>query len=128
MKQQGQLLSYSKITHSYAHCWRTKTPLIYRATPQWFVSMNQNGLLAKAKQAIKNVAWHPDWGHARIETMLDNSPDWCISRQRTWGVPIALFIHKVSGEIHPNTSELIEAVATRVEEGGIDAWYDLDAI
>lgn len=127
LKQQGQLLSCSKITHSYAHCWRTKTPLIYRATPQWFVSMNQNGLLAKAKQAIKNVAWHPDWGHARIETMLDNSPDWCISRQRTWGVPIALFIHKVSGEIHPNTSELIEAVATRVEEGGIDAWYDLDA-
>lgn len=127
LKQQGQLLSCNKITHSYAHCWRTKTPLIYRATPQWFVSMNQNGLLAKAKQAIKNVAWHPDWGHARIETMLDNSPDWCISRQRTWGVPIALFIHKVSGEIHPNTSELIEAVATRVEEGGIDAWYDLDA-
>ena len=127
LKQQGQLLSCSKITHSYAHCWRTKTPLIYRATPQWFVSMNQNGLLAKAKQAIKNVAWHPDWGHARIETMLDNSPDWCISRQRTWGVPITLFIHKVSGEIHPNTSELIEAVATRVEEGGIDAWYDLDA-
>ena len=127
LKKQGQLLSCSKITHSYAHCWRTKTPLIYRATPQWFVSMNQNGLLAKAKQAIKNVAWHPDWGHARIETMLDNSPDWCISRQRTWGVPIALFIHKVSGEIHPNTSELIEAVATRVEEGGIDAWYDLDA-
>lgn len=127
LKQQGQLLSCNKITHSYAHCWRTKTPLIYRATPQWFVSMNQNGLLTKAKQAIKNVAWHPDWGHARIETMLDNSPDWCISRQRTWGVPIALFIHKVSGEIHPNTSELIEAVATRVEEGGIDAWYDLDA-
>ena len=127
LKQQGQLLSCNKITHSYAHCWRTKTPLIYRATPQWFVSMNQNGLLAKAKQAIKNVAWHPDWGHARIETMLDNSPDWCISRQRTWGVPITLFIHKVSGEIHPNTSELIEAVATRVEEGGIDAWYDLDA-
>ena len=127
LKKQGQLLSCSKIIHSYAHCWRTKTPLIYRATPQWFVSMNQNGLLAKAKQAIKNVAWHPDWGHARIETMLDNSPDWCISRQRTWGVPIALFIHKVSGEIHPNTSELIEAVATRIEEGGIDAWYDLDA-
>ena len=127
LRQQGQLLSCNKITHSYAHCWRTKTPLIYRATPQWFVSMNQNGLLAKAKQAIKNVAWHPDWGHARIETMLDNSPDWCISRQRTWGVPIALFIHKVSGEIHPNTSVLIEAVATRVEEGGIDAWYDLDA-
>lgn len=127
LKQQEQLLSCSKITHSYAHCWRTKTPLIYRATPQWFVSMNQNGLLDKAKQAIKRVDWHPDWGQARIEGMLDNSPDWCISRQRTWGVPIALFIHKVSGEIHPNTSELIEDVAARVEQGGIDAWYDLDA-
>jgi len=127
LEQQGNLLSCGKITHSYAHCWRTKTPLIYRATPQWFVSMNENGLLSKAKDAIKGVAWHPDWGQARIETMLDNSPDWCISRQRTWGVPIALFVHKVSGDLHPNTSELVEAVANRVEQDGIDAWYDLDA-
>ncbi len=127
LEQQGHLLSCGKITHSYAHCWRTKTPLIYRATPQWFVSMNENGLLSKAKKAIKGVAWHPGWGQARIETMLDNSPDWCISRQRTWGVPIALFVHKVSGELHPNTPELIEAVANRVEQDGIDAWYDLDA-
>jgi isoleucyl-tRNA synthetase len=127
LKQQGHLLSCGKITHSYAHCWRTKTPLIYRATPQWFVSMNQNGLLVKAKEAIKGVSWHPDWGQARIEAMLDNSPDWCISRQRTWGVPIALFVHKVSGELHPNTAELIESVASRVERDGIDAWYDLDA-
>jgi isoleucyl-tRNA synthetase len=127
LKQQGHLLSCGKITHSYAHCWRTKTPLIYRATPQWFVSMNQNGLLVKAKEAIKGVSWHPDWGQARIEAMLDNSPDWCISRQRTWGVPIALFVHKVSGELHPNTAELIESVASRVEKDGIDAWYDLDA-
>ena len=127
LEQQGHLLSCDKIIHSYAHCWRTKTPLIYRATPQWFVSMNENGLLSKAKEAIKSVAWHPDWGQARIETMLDNSPDWCISRQRTWGVPIALFVHKVSGDLHPNTSDLIEAVATRVEQDGIDGWYDLDA-
>jgi isoleucyl-tRNA synthetase len=127
LEQQGHLLSCGKITHSYAHCWRTKTPLIYRATPQWFVSMNENGLLPKAKKAIKGVAWHPDWGQARIETMLDNSPDWCISRQRTWGVPIALFVHKVSGDLHPKTSDLIETVATRVEQDGIDAWYDLDA-
>lgn len=127
LKQQGQLLCCGKITHSYAHCWRTKTPLIYRATPQWFVSMSQNGLLEKAKEAIKGVSWHPDWGQARIDTMLDNSPDWCISRQRTWGVPIALFVHKVSGDIHPDTPALIEAVATRVEQGGIDAWYELEA-
>ncbi|MFT7300108.1 MAG: isoleucyl-tRNA synthetase [Porticoccus sp.] len=127
LKDCGRLLSSDKITHSYAHCWRTKTPLIYRATPQWFISMNQNGLLAKAKQAVKGVSWHPEWGQARIEGMLGNSPDWCISRQRTWGVPIALFVHKLTGAIHPDTVTLVEAVASRVEQGGIDAWYELDA-
>jgi isoleucyl-tRNA synthetase len=127
LKNCGRLLSCSKITHSYAHCWRTKTPLIYRATPQWFISMSQNGLLEKAKQAIKDVSWHPEWGQARIEGMLENSPDWCISRQRTWGVPIALFVHKLTGELHPDTSTLIEAIASLVEQGGIDAWYELDA-
>ncbi|WP_461482062.1 isoleucine--tRNA ligase [Porticoccus sp.] len=127
LQGRGKLLSCGKITHSYAHCWRTKTPLIYRATPQWFIGMHQNGLLDKAKAAVKGVTWHPGWGQARIEAMLENSPDWCISRQRTWGVPIALFVHKESGEIHPNTAELIEAVAQRVEEQGIDSWYDLDA-
>ena len=122
-----RLMACGKITHSYAHCWRTKTPLIYRATPQWFISMDKNGLLKEAKAAIKNVSWHPDWGEARIEGMLDNSPDWCISRQRTWGVPITLFVHKQSGEIHPDTASLIEKVATIVETQGIDAWYTLDA-
>jgi len=120
-------MACGKITHSYAHCWRTKTPLIYRATPQWFISMNKEGLLDKAKAAIKNVSWHPDWGEARIEGMLDNSPDWCVSRQRTWGVPIALFVHKQSGEIHPDSASLIEKVACIVETHGIDAWYSLDA-
>ena len=127
LQERSKLLSCGKITHSYAHCWRTKTPLIYRATPQWFIGMHKNGLLDKAKAAVKAVIWHPSWGQARIEAMLENSPDWCISRQRTWGVPIALFVHKESGEIHPKTAELIEAVALRVEEQGIDAWYDLDA-
>ncbi len=93
LTEQGRLMSCGKITHSYAHCWRTKTPLIYRATPQWFISMEQNGLLEKAKSAIKSVDWHPEWGEARIRGMLDASPDWCISRQRTWGVPIALFVY-----------------------------------
>ena len=120
-------MACGKITHSYAHCWRTKTPLIYRATPQWFISMDKNGLLKEAKAAIKNVSWHPDWGEARIEGMLDNSPDWCISRQRTWGVPITLFVHKQSGEIHPDTAGLIEKIAAIVETQGIDAWYTLDA-
>ena len=127
LREHHRLLSCGKFVHSYAHCWRTKTPLIYRATPQWFISMDKNGLLEKAKAAIKDVSWHPDWGQARIEGMLDNSPDWCISRQRTWGVPIALFVHKQTGELHPNTSELIEQVAQLVEKEGIDAWFELDA-
>ncbi len=126
LEEQGKLLSQGKITHSYAHCWRTKTPLIYRATPQWFVSMTENDLLDKAKAAIQTVSWHPSWGQARIEGMLENSPDWCISRQRTWGVPIALFVHKESGKLHPDTPQLIEQVAQRVEQAGIDAWYDLN--
>jgi isoleucyl-tRNA synthetase len=127
LRENNRLMACSKITHSYAHCWRTKTPLIYRATPQWFISMDKNGLLEKAKAAIKDVAWHPEWGEARIGGMLDGSPDWCVSRQRTWGVPIALFVHRQTGEIHPDTPALIEKVALLVEDGGIDAWYEADA-
>lgn len=127
LSENNRLMACGKITHSYAHCWRTKTPLIYRATPQWFISMEQNGLLEKAKAAIKNVAWHPEWGEARIEGMLDGSPDWCVSRQRTWGVPIALFVHKQTGDLHPQTADIIEQVALLVEDQGIDAWYDVDA-
>ena len=126
LKEKQALMACGQIRHSYAHCWRTKTPLIYRATPQWFISMDKQGLLGKAKDAIKKVSWHPDWGEARIEGMLDGSPDWCISRQRTWGVPIALFVHRQTGEIHPDTPDLIEKVARLVEVSGIDAWYDLD--
>jgi isoleucyl-tRNA synthetase len=127
LREHKRLMSCGQFVHSYAHCWRTKTPLIYRATPQWFISMEQNGLLASAKEAVKHVRWHPDWGQARIESMLDNSPDWCISRQRTWGVPIVLFVHQQTGELHPRTPELIEQVARRVEKDGIEAWFDLDA-
>ncbi|MFA5493923.1 MAG: isoleucine--tRNA ligase [Porticoccaceae bacterium] len=126
LKERGRLLSVGTITHSFPHCWRTKTPLIFRATPQWFISMTANGLLASAKAAVKGVTWHPGWGQARIEAMLNNSPDWCISRQRTWGVPIALFVDKDSGALHPDTARLIEEVARRVESAGIDAWFDLD--
>jgi len=124
--EHGRLMSCGKMTHSYPHCWRTKTPLIYRATPQWFVSMDQNGLLEKAKTAIKSVSWHPDWGEARINGMLEASPDWCISRQRTWGVPIALFVHRQTGDLHPQTASIIERVAKLVEQSGMDAWYKLD--
>lgn len=126
LREHYRLMSCGKITHSYAHCWRTKTPLIYRATPQWFVSMDKNGLLDKAKAAVDKVEWIPGWGKARIDAMLSNSPDWCISRQRTWGVPIALFVHRGTGELHPDTNRLIQEVASRIEEHGIDAWYDLD--
>ncbi|UTA47340.1 isoleucine--tRNA ligase [Simiduia sp. 21SJ11W-1] len=127
LTERGALWSHSKITHSYPHCWRTKTPLIFRATPQWFVSMQQNGLLDSVRGAVEKVKWIPDWGRARIDGMLDSSPDWCISRQRTWGVPIALFVHKDTQELHPNTVALVEQVAERVEKAGMDAWFDLDA-
>ena len=120
------LVFQSKIFHSYPHCWRTKTPLIFRATPQWFISMDEKGLLDDAKEAVKGVKWTPAWGQNRMEGMLNNSPDWCVSRQRTWGVPIALFINKETQELHPETPRLIEEVAKRIEEVGMDAWFDLD--
>ncbi len=127
LKQCGALLAEEKITHSYAHCWRTKTPLIYRATPQWFISMTEKGLLDEALKSVQAVKWIPDWGQERIELMLKGSPDWCVSRQRTWGVPITLFVHKETQALHPDTAALIEKVAQRVEEKGIDAWFDLEA-
>ena len=126
LKGKGTLLHEVMLRHSYPHCWRHKTPIIFRATPQWFISMEQNGLREAALKAIKDVQWLPDWGEARIEGMVEGRPDWCISRQRTWGVPIALFINKQSGELHPDTGRLIEEVAGRVETAGIDAWFELD--
>jgi len=127
LEENKVLLKYRKLKHSYPHCWRHKTPIIFRATPQWFISMTQNGLVDNAMKAIEETKWMPEWGKARIEGMVSNRPDWCISRQRTWGVPIALFVHKESGELHPNTQELIESVAQLIEKGGIDAWFSLEA-
>ncbi|WP_308363775.1 MULTISPECIES: isoleucine--tRNA ligase [unclassified Microbulbifer] len=126
LREKGVLLHQDKLVHSYPHCWRTKTPLIYRATPQWFISMQQNDLLDHARKAADEVRWIPGWGKARIDAMLDASPDWCISRQRTWGVPIALFVHKETHEIHPDTPALMDRVAELVEAGGMDVWFDLD--
>ena len=123
--EHGNLLSHGKLTHSYAHCWRTKTPLIYRATPQWFISMDKMGLKEQAIKAIQGVRWVPSWGQNRIEAMVAQSPDWCISRQRTWGVPIAFFVHKATGELHPETQRLTEEVAKLVEVSGMDAWWQL---
>ncbi len=127
LRERGVLLASHSLRHSYPHCWRHQSPVAFRATPQWFIGMDNNGLRSDALQAVDQVHWIPGWGRERIRAMVENRPDWCISRQRTWGVPLALFINKNSGELHPRTVELLEAVATRVEQGGIDAWFDLDA-
>ncbi len=127
LKGAGTLVHEEMLRHSYPHCWRHKTPIIFRATPQWFISMQQGGLRDAALKAIDGVRWLPDWGKARIEGMVGNRPDWCISRQRTWGVPIPLFVHKQTGALHPETSRLIETVAQRIEQSGIDAWFELEA-
>ncbi|MCF6323035.1 MAG: isoleucine--tRNA ligase [Gammaproteobacteria bacterium] len=127
LKAKGALLHEQALQHSYPHCWRHKTPIIFRATPQWFISMDKKNLRSDSLKALKKVQWLPDWGQARIEGMIEKRPDWCVSRQRTWGVPITLFLHKESGELHPATAELVEKVALRVEETGIDAWFEMDA-
>ena len=128
----GCLLSDSKITHSYMHCWRHKTPLVYRATAQWFVGMDRQAadgstLRERALRGIEATRFFPGWGQSRLHAMIANRPDWCISRQRNWGVPIPFFLHKETGELHPRTGELMEEVARRVEQQGIEAWFKLDA-
>jgi isoleucyl-tRNA synthetase len=127
LREKGGLLHVEKLLHSYPCCWRHKTPIIFRATPQWFISMEQKGLRQQSLAEIKGVKWIPDWGQARIEMMVANRPDWCISRQRTWGVPMSLFVHKDTEQLHPRSVELMEEVAKRVEQEGIQAWWDLDA-
>ncbi|MCC7259034.1 MAG: isoleucine--tRNA ligase [Gammaproteobacteria bacterium] len=123
---EGRLLRAEKVVHSYPHCWRHKSPLIFRATPQWFISLDRNGLRAAALDAIGEVRWVPDWGRQRIESMVAGRPDWCVSRQRAWGVPIPLFVHRSSGDVHPESPRLIEEVARRMQQRGVDAWFDLD--
>tara|TARA_A100001391_G_scaffold2326_1_gene2290 strand:- start:37903 stop:40716 length:2814 start_codon:yes stop_codon:yes gene_type:complete len=128
LKEHDVLIAKRSITHSYPHCWRHKTPIIFRATAQWFIGLGESGLLARAREEVKKVTWTPDWGQARMEGMLRDRPDWCISRQRTWGVPIALFVDKATSEPHPDTPRLIEEVAKRVEKEGIEAWFQLDPV
>ena len=105
LKSRAALVHEEKLRHSYPHCWRHKTPIIFRATPQWFISMEQNHLRTASLSEIRQVEWKPEWGQARIAGMVENRPDWCISRQRTWGVPIPLFLHRENGELHPDSAE-----------------------
>ncbi|MCL1861253.1 MAG: isoleucine--tRNA ligase, partial [Proteobacteria bacterium] len=132
LAETGALLSHEKISHSYMHCWRHKTPLVYRATTQWFVGMDRktadgSTLRERALKGVEGTEFFPAWGQARLHAMIASRPDWCISRQRTWGVPIPFFLHKETGEWHPRTVELMEKVAQRVEKEGIEAWFKLDA-
>jgi len=123
LEASGALLHKATITHSYPHCWRHKSPLIFRATPQWFISMDKAGLRADALAAIKATRWIPSWGEERISKMIEGRPDWCISRQRFWGVPLALFVHRESQEPHPETAALLLRVADAVEAKGLEAWF-----
>jgi len=130
LEEKGALLKHVEYEHSYPHCWRHKTPVLYRATAQWFIGMEhlkgEEALRFRSLKAVDNVQWEPDWGKTRIQTMVENRPDWCVSRQRNWGVPIAIYLHKETGEMHPDTLALMEEVARRIEKDGIQAWYDLD--
>lgn len=125
--EKGRLLAASKFEHSYPHCWRHKCPIFFRATSQWFISMDNSGLRGDALTGIEKVDFHPDWGKARLYDMIEHRPDWCISRQRYWGVPLCFFTHKETGELHPNTVDIMETVAKQVEQDGIEAWFTFSA-
>lgn len=138
LKDNGHLLHLEKIEHSYPHCWRHKTPIIFRSTPQWFIGMNlkkggnadtacaDKSLREIASDAVETTAFYPSWGKARLAAMIKNRPDWCVSRQRNWGVPIPFFVHKDTHVLHPHTSALLEQIVLKVEQQGIEAWFSLD--
>ena len=127
LRESGLLISNEKFEHSYPHCWRHKTPVIFRTTRQWFISMENEDFRSACLNSIKDVEWKPTWGEERINGMIETRPDWCISRQRYWGVPIPLFTHKDDQSIHPDTPKLLKQIADKIEDQGIDAWFDADA-
>ncbi|HKO87688.1 MAG TPA: isoleucine--tRNA ligase [Burkholderiales bacterium] len=132
LERKGALLKHARLKHSYPHCWRHKTPIIFRATTQWFIGMDRNTPAGKSLRetsldAVQATAFYPDWGQARLHGMIANRPDWCVSRQRNWGVPIPFFVHKESGELHPDSDALLERAAQAVEQGGLEAWFRMNA-
>ncbi len=126
LKEEGRLIVEKKISHSYPHCWRCKKPVIFRATEQWFISMEENDLRNKALDWIERVEWIPSWGRDRIHNMIANRPDWCISRQRSWGVPISVFSCKECGKLLAS-QELFDRIVSLFEKEGADCWFDLPA-
>ena len=156
LQTSAHLLHLEKMQHSYPHCWRHKTPIIFRSTPQWFIGMDNvghadpadaeqliqekrshSGKLEKrdgislrdlANRAVAQTEFFPSWGRARLESMIGNRPDWCVSRQRNWGVPMPFFMHRETGQLHPRTPDLLEQVAKLVERDGIEAWFSLNSV
>jgi isoleucyl-tRNA synthetase len=131
MQESGALVASARLNHSFPHCWRHKTPLMQLATHQWFIGMNETDASGKslrdyANRAVDETEFFPSWGRARLEAMIKNRPDWCVSRQRNWGVPMPLFVHKETGEPHPKTAELLEQAALLTEQTGVEAWFSLD--
>ena len=126
LKENKSLLFSENYEHSYPHCWRYKTPLIFRATPQWFMSMDNSGLRKSIQKEIPIINWLPSWGQDRIFNMIEGRPDWCLSRQRNWGVPLPLFLHKESNELHPDTQTILSKASEIIKNGNIEAWIDCD--
>lgn len=127
LQSKGKLLSHEPLVHSYPHCWRHKTPLIFMATPQWFIMMDTHGLRQQLLDELSKIEWLPEWGQNRMRLMIESRPDWCLSRQRSWGTPMTLFVHKETKALHPCSVELVEEVAKRIEKQGLEAWFSLDA-